>query len=191
VLIPEGRLRLPCETRPDLYRGPASPFRDDRQTEPQSHSPAHCRRTRTVWRRRRAQARIRAADAFVWHAEAPVAGAGPDSEPIAISLLKGIDRVRRHLMDNTERFAGGLPANNLLLWGARGMGKSACARRCTRDKRSGPRSLVRSRSTARTFRSLRLYWHRLRLTKRRCILFLPPIFPRRRTPVYKSTEGRC
>jgi predicted AAA+ superfamily ATPase len=42
-----------------------------------------------------------------------------------MSLLRGIDRVRDVLMDNTERFAKGLPANNALLWGARGMGKSS------------------------------------------------------------------
>jgi predicted AAA+ superfamily ATPase len=44
---------------------------------------------------------------------------------VAISLLKGIDRVRDILLDNTARFAAGLPANNALLWGARGMGKSS------------------------------------------------------------------
>ena len=42
-----------------------------------------------------------------------------------MSLLKGIDRVRDMLIENTERFARGLPANNALLWGARGMGKSS------------------------------------------------------------------
>ena len=42
-----------------------------------------------------------------------------------MSLLKGIDRVRDILVENTERFARGLPANNALLWGARGMGKSS------------------------------------------------------------------
>ncbi len=44
---------------------------------------------------------------------------------IDFGLLKGIDRVRDILLDNTKRFADGLPANNALLWGARGMGKSS------------------------------------------------------------------
>jgi hypothetical protein len=44
---------------------------------------------------------------------------------VEMSLLKGIDRVRDLLIENTERFARGLPANNALLWGARGMGKSS------------------------------------------------------------------
>jgi len=66
-----------------------------------------------------------AADAFVWHP------AGRRLTPITrvnrveMSLLKGIDRVRDLLRENTERFARGLPANNALLWGARGMGKSS------------------------------------------------------------------
>jgi predicted AAA+ superfamily ATPase len=66
-----------------------------------------------------------AADAFVWHADegrlAPVARVNR----VDITLLRGIDRVRDSLMQNTERFARGLPANNALLWGARGMGKSS------------------------------------------------------------------
>ena len=44
---------------------------------------------------------------------------------VEMSLLKGIDRMRDTLVENTERFARGLPANNALLWGARGMGKSS------------------------------------------------------------------
>lgn len=66
-----------------------------------------------------------AADAFVWRT-------GPDRlEPAArvsrvpIGLLVGVDRARDTLLDNTRRFAAGLPANNALLWGARGMGKSS------------------------------------------------------------------
>src|SRR3972149_2663885 len=66
-----------------------------------------------------------AADAFIWHPEgrrlAPVARVNR----VDMSLLKGIDRVRDILVENTERFARGLPANNDLLWGARGMGKSS------------------------------------------------------------------
>lgn len=65
------------------------------------------------------------ASAFVWHTE-------PDRlEPVArvsridLSLLIGVDRSRDTLLANTEQFAKGLPANNALLWGARGMGKSS------------------------------------------------------------------
>ena len=66
-----------------------------------------------------------AAEAFVWHT-------APDRlEPVArvarvdLSLLIGVDRSRDTLLENTRHFAAGLPANNALLWGARGMGKSS------------------------------------------------------------------
>ena len=66
-----------------------------------------------------------ASGAFVWHAETdsflPVAKVNR----LPLSLLKGIDAMRDTLLANTERFARGLPANNALLWGARGMGKSS------------------------------------------------------------------
>ena len=65
------------------------------------------------------------ADAFTWHPEGRRLAPVPRVSRVDMSLLKGIDRVRDLLIDNTERFAKGLPANNALLWGARGMGKSS------------------------------------------------------------------
>ncbi len=66
-----------------------------------------------------------AAEAFVWHPEGRKLAAVRRVNRVDMSLLKGIDRVRDLLVENTERFARGLPANNALLWGARGMGKSS------------------------------------------------------------------
>src|SRR5215216_6266009 len=66
-----------------------------------------------------------AADAFVWHADHEWLEPVPTVNRVPIGLLRGIDRVRDILLENTERFAAGLPANNVLLWGARGTGKSA------------------------------------------------------------------
>ncbi len=66
-----------------------------------------------------------AADAFVWHAAGRRLAPVPRVNRVEMSLLRGIDRVRDTLADNTRRFAAGLPANNALLWGARGMGKSS------------------------------------------------------------------
>ena len=66
-----------------------------------------------------------AAEGFVWHADGARLEAVPRINRLELSLLKGIDRVRDILLDNTRRFARGLPANNALLWGARGMGKSS------------------------------------------------------------------
>jgi uncharacterized protein len=66
-----------------------------------------------------------AASAFIWHPDGNRLAPVQRVNRVEMSLLKGIDRVRDLLVENTERFARGLPANNALLWGARGMGKSS------------------------------------------------------------------
>jgi len=65
------------------------------------------------------------AEAFVWNG--PVAGLSPVAKVnrVDIALLQGIEQSKATLVENTQRFARGLPANNALLWGARGMGKSS------------------------------------------------------------------
>ena len=72
----------------------------------------------------RGSADLGAADAFIWHPGRGLVPV-PRVNRVHMSLLKGIDRMRDILVENTERFAKGLPANNALLWGARGMGKSS------------------------------------------------------------------
>ena len=67
---------------------------------------------------------LKNADAFVWHPSGHLVPV-PKVSRVDLGLLKGIDRMRDILIENTERFATGLPANNALLWGARGMGKSS------------------------------------------------------------------
>jgi hypothetical protein len=83
-----------------------------------------------------------AAAAFVWHT-------GPDRlDPVAtvagvdLDLLVGIDRSRDTLLANTRAFAAGLPANNALLWGARGMGKSSLVKAAHAAVRAEGRPLV-------------------------------------------------
>jgi len=66
-----------------------------------------------------------AADAFVWHPSPPALNPVRAVNRVELTLLRGIDRNRDTLVENTERFARGLPSNNVLLWGARGMGKSS------------------------------------------------------------------
>lgn len=65
------------------------------------------------------------AEAFVWHTAPDRLEAVPHVNRIDIALLVGIDRSRDTLLTNTLQFAKGMPANNVLLWGARGMGKSS------------------------------------------------------------------
>ncbi len=68
---------------------------------------------------------LSAADAFVWHPDPDRLAPVPDVNRIALDLLVGIDRTRDTLLANTARFARGHAANNALIWGARGMGKSS------------------------------------------------------------------
>ncbi len=65
------------------------------------------------------------ANAFIWQPENHWLKPVQNVNRVDMSLLKGIDRVRNILSKNTENFANGFPANNALLWGARGMGKSS------------------------------------------------------------------
>ncbi|MDP5085299.1 MAG: ATP-binding protein [Yoonia sp.] len=65
------------------------------------------------------------ASAFVWHADPDRLEPVTKVNRVAVDLLVGVDRSRDTLMTNTIQFAAGLPANNALLWGARGMGKSS------------------------------------------------------------------
>ncbi|MEQ8227658.1 MAG: ATP-binding protein [Rhodospirillales bacterium] len=65
------------------------------------------------------------ADAFVWHADRAWLEPVPKVNRVEMGLLRGIELQVEQLMDNTMRFAKGLPANNALLWGARGTGKSS------------------------------------------------------------------
>ncbi len=65
------------------------------------------------------------ADAFLWQAEGARLIPVPVVARVDLSLLVGIDRQAGVLLENTRRFAAGLPANNALLWGSRGMGKSS------------------------------------------------------------------
>jgi predicted AAA+ superfamily ATPase len=68
---------------------------------------------------------LAAADAFVWHADRSWLEPVVAVNRVDVRLLQGVERQRDILMDNTLRFARGFPANNALLWGARGMGKSS------------------------------------------------------------------
>jgi uncharacterized protein len=65
------------------------------------------------------------AEAFIWQAEPEAFLAVAEVNRVPIALLKSIAAMRDTLLANTRRFASGLPANNALLWGARGMGKSS------------------------------------------------------------------
>ena len=68
---------------------------------------------------------IAAAEAYVWHATGHRLEMVPKVNRVNLDLLMGVDRQKETLLENTRRFAKGLPANNALLWGSRGAGKSS------------------------------------------------------------------
>ena len=82
-------------------------------------------------------ASLLAADAFVWDSDGGCLMPIEHVARVDIGLLRGVDRVRDILIENTERFARGLPANNALLWGARGMGKSSLVKAAHANVNSG------------------------------------------------------
>ncbi|MCB1435504.1 MAG: DUF815 domain-containing protein, partial [Alphaproteobacteria bacterium] len=78
-----------------------------------------------------------AADCFVWEPVRQHLQPIAEVNRVALPLLHGIDHVRDILHDNTKRFAEGRPANNALLWGARGMGKSSLVKAIHADIATG------------------------------------------------------
>ena len=131
-----------------------------------------------------------ASDAFVWHADRGWLEPIYQVNRIEIELLRGIDRVRDILLDNTERFAAGLPANNVLLWGARGTGKSSlvkAAHAAVNEK--GPRALALVEIHREDIPSLPRLLSLLRLSSRRCVLFCDDLSFDQHDSSYKSLKA--
>ncbi len=77
------------------------------------------------------------ADCFVWNAEGSTLVPVEKVSRVEIGLIKGVDRVRDILLDNTHRFGAGHASNNVLLWGARGMGKSSLVKAAHAEAAAG------------------------------------------------------
>jgi predicted AAA+ superfamily ATPase len=115
---------------------------------------------------------LAAADAFVWEAQADQLRPVATVAGVPLELLVGIDRVRDILLANTKRFAAGRPANNALLWGARGMGKSSLIKAIHgRINEVRAHALVLIEIHREDVNSLPRLLHRLALAQRRCLLF--------------------
>jgi predicted AAA+ superfamily ATPase len=116
------------------------------------------------------------AEAFVWRAEDQLLDPVDKVNRLDLDLLKGIEPQAGILLDNTRRFADGLPANNALLWGARGMGKSSLVKAIhgavNRERaESGEALLVLAEIHREDTPTLPRLLQRLRDETRRCILF--------------------
>ncbi|MEM9626815.1 MAG: ATP-binding protein [Pseudomonadota bacterium] len=115
---------------------------------------------------------LSAADAFVWEAEGCALRPVPKVAAVSLDLLVGIDRVRDILKSNTECFADGKPANNALLWGSRGMGKSSLVKAIHQDiNRDQPGSLALIEIHREDIESLPTLLKMLSENERRCLLF--------------------
>ncbi|MCS6855450.1 MAG: ATP-binding protein, partial [Elioraea sp.] len=114
------------------------------------------------------------ADAYVWHPERGRLAPVPRVAAVPLELLKGIERQRDLLLENTRRFARGLPANNALLWGARGMGKSSLVKAVHAQVNEETREtggLVLVEIHREDIRTLPTLMSALREAPRRCLLF--------------------
>jgi predicted AAA+ superfamily ATPase len=131
-----------------------------------------------------------AADAFIWHAEGDWLEPVRDVNRVELDLLCGIDRVRDILVENTERFAAGLPANNVLLWGARGTGKSALVKAAHATiNRATPRALALIEIHREDIPSLPRLLSLARASKRRCLLFCDDLSFEKQDTSYKSLKA--
>ncbi|HTT80548.1 MAG TPA: ATP-binding protein [Stellaceae bacterium] len=131
-----------------------------------------------------------AADAFVWHAEREWLEPVPSVNRVPLGLLRGIDRVRDILLDNTERFAAGLPANNVLLWGARGTGKSALVKAThAAVNEAAPHALALVEIHREDIPSLPRLLALLRDSPRRCLLFCDDLSFDGNDASYKSLKA--
>ncbi|TAN49646.1 MAG: ATP-binding protein [Rhodospirillales bacterium] len=130
------------------------------------------------------------ADAFVWHA------ATGSLEPVAkvnrvpLDLLKGIEAQCAKLLDNTRRFAQGFPANNALLWGARGTGKSSLVKAVHAEiNRETPKALALVEIHREDIPSLPRLLPVLKDSGRRCVLFCDDLSFDAQDDAYKSLKA--
>jgi hypothetical protein len=130
------------------------------------------------------------ADAFIWHAERGWLEPVPSVNRVDLDLLQGIDRVRDILLDNTRRFAAGFPANNVLLWGARGMGKSSLVKAAHATVNiETPGSLVLVEIHREDIPTLPRLLTQLRRSARRSLLFCDDLSFDQQDTSYKSLKA--
>jgi len=134
---------------------------------------------------------LTAADAFVWHpAPRPLLAPVRRVAAVPIGLLRGVDRQKDLLLENTLRFARGFTANNAMLWGARGTGKSSlvkAAHAAANAEVPGALALIEiHREDIRTLPDL---LGELRAQPRRCLVFCDDLSFEREDADYKALKS--
>jgi predicted AAA+ superfamily ATPase len=131
-------------------------------------------------------------DAFVWEPSQSGLLSVARIASVPLTLLKGIDAARDTLLENTRRFAQGLPANNALLWGARGMGKSSLVKAVHAEvngTRKGNARLVLVEIHREEIASLPLLLRLLRGDRRRYLLYCDDLSFDKDDTSYKSLKA--
>jgi predicted AAA+ superfamily ATPase len=130
------------------------------------------------------------ADAFVWHPMPGVLVPVRHVSRVEIGLLKGIDRQKSILVENTLRFARGLPANNAMLWGARGNGKSSLVKATHAVANAeAPGCLVLIEIHREDIRSLPALLNLLRDQTRRCLILCDDLSFEKEDADYKALKS--
>ena len=135
------------------------------------------------------------ADAFVWQPERSTLRPVPRISRVDIDLLQGVDSQKAQILANTRRFAAGLPANNAMLWGARGMGKSSLVKAAhARVNAENPASLVLieiHREDISSLPELLLLLRRPDLAgaERRCLIFCDDLSFEKEDADYKALKS--
>jgi uncharacterized protein len=143
---------------------------------------------------RAAGADLAAADAFIWHADGGWLEPVTQVNRVDLALLRGVDRARDILLDNTRRFATGLPANNALLWGARGTGKSSLVKAAhaavnAENAGNGTAAIALVEIHREDLASLPVLLKAVRESPRRCLLFCDDLSFDSSDTSYKSLKA--
>jgi predicted AAA+ superfamily ATPase len=129
---------------------------------------------------------LTAADAFVWHPTPPALAPVAKVSRVPLALLQGIEQQKSLILENTHRFAAGLPANNAMLWGARGMGKSSLVKAVHAEIGNGLALIEIHREDIRTLPAL---LNLLRPQPRRCIILCDDLSFEREDADYKALKS--
>tara|TARA_B100000315_G_C14592033_1_gene596424 strand:- start:4 stop:861 length:858 start_codon:yes stop_codon:yes gene_type:complete len=130
------------------------------------------------------------ADAFVWHSNPEILEPIHKVNRIELDLLQGIDQQIGILRDNTERFANGFPANNALLWGARGTGKSSLVKAIhAKINENNKNTLALVEIHREDIPTLPRLLHVLAQTDRRCLLFCDDLSFEMEDATFKSLKA--
>ena len=136
---------------------------------------------------------INEAEAYVWHAAGHRLEAVPKVNRVSIDLLVGIDRQKETLLENTRRFAKALPANNALLWGSRGAGKSSIVKavhaHVNREMGGPPGPLALVEIHREDIPSLPALLSMIRGSKRRFVVFCDDLSFDGQDAAYKSLKA--